>query len=401
MSNSNNQKTEEEFHDNSRRYKKIFDTIPKSLMVVEPFTGKIIETNLYHQKNFLDQDTQVQNKTIFNDPLIHALGIEEEIQKALSGDEIELKNISTSIPEKMLLPDDTLTDSSKLRLGELSKSSRIFNFSSKHIQSSDDKLFQIVLIITEITSEYLIEKYLMQNANLLSLGRLARSTAHQIINPLQGILFAADVLLVDTANETQKQLLTAIVKESHRIEKVIRDLQRFAKDEEQSKTETTIDEILDSVILLIEPVCMKNKISLSIEVMPYLPKIIVAVPQIQEGIFEILENSIHALRLKKIERKLSINVESGFEKLINSDKLEKVIKIVIWDNGIGIQPEHIEKVFDLFFTTNWDKNSVGKGLAIASKTIRDNNGEIKVVTEFGKYSQFTITFPINIENIDL
>ncbi len=261
-------------------------------------------------------------------------------------------------------------------------------------------------VMRELAKELELKtRELIQKEKLASLGLLAAAVAHEINNPLMGIINYAEIikenvkrLEVDT-NSKPFSFMDGIIKEAGRIAKITSDLMTYSNEETVKFTLGDVNEVIYPAITLLSPKLEENMIELSLNPPENLPKIPMIAQNLQQVMINIIQNSMDALN-----EKFGIHVQKKLKKISIKTSLENVsnknyVKITILDNGQGIKEENLVKVFDPFFTTRLHSNSPGKGLglAISYNIIKSHGGRIKIHSEWKKFTIIEILLPLNGE----
>ncbi|MCI0692852.1 PAS domain S-box protein [candidate division KSB1 bacterium] len=241
----------------------------------------------------------------------------------------------------------------------------------------------------------MLQQKVQQTAKLASLGELAAGVAHEINNPMTGIINYAKILY-DRApkNEEKQLLLQGIMRESDRVTKIVHNLLTFARQQPQERSWAGLADILDSSLHLIEHQLRKDGITLILEVSPDLPPLNCRSQQIQQVFINLLSNAHHALNEKypgPHENKL-LKIAAR-EQQRNGHQL---IHVEFYDAGIGMAPEILPKIFDPFFTTKRQAEGTGLGLSISYGIIKEHQGEIFVESELGDHTAFVIELPTEL-----
>ncbi len=234
---------------------------------------------------------------------------------------------------------------------------------------------------------------LIQSEKMGSLGVLASSVAHEINNPLQGILtyikLMQKILNKNGKDEKQKkkfeQYLTTMGNEIERLGDMVKNLLVFSKQSKLDIQKADINGVIRNSLVLLENKIRLQNIQVPLKLQENLPHIYCDVKQIQQTLIALIINALEAM---PGGGKISINT-------FTQKHGEVVIKIS--DTGEGISNENLKKIFDPFFTTKETAKSTGLGLFVAYGIIKDHKGNIKVESEKEKGTTFIITLP----NVDM
>jgi len=233
-----------------------------------------------------------------------------------------------------------------------------------------------------------LEAQLRQSQKLESIGTLAGGVAHEINNPLMGIISYAELIHDRIQDEKLQEFANGIIKEGNRVGKIVKNLLSFARQDKQSHSPASIEDILDSSLTLIGAILRKNQITIEKEIPDNLPKVKCRSQQIEQVILNLLTNARDALNERYDdyhEDKIIMISIRPFDKEGN-----KWIRTTIEDHGTGIPPEIIDRIFDPFFTTKSRAKGTGLGLSVSYGIIKDHNGELSVESEPGKYTRFHV-----------
>jgi PAS domain S-box-containing protein len=237
-------------------------------------------------------------------------------------------------------------------------------------------------ISRDITEDINIQKAMMQQEKLASIGRLSAGVAHEINNPLTTILTTAMLMQeeLDPADPNFQDLET-ITAETLRCRKIVASLLDFARQSKPTKKRNEINEIIkDSVILTQKQAAFKD-VALICDLAEDIPTVSLDKGQVQQSIINLILNAIEAT-----ESGESINIASRF--IPGKGMLEVIIR----DTGSGIDGADLPKIFDPFFTTK--EGGTGLGLAITHGIIEQHNGSIKVESRLKQGTTFRIHLPI-------
>jgi signal transduction histidine kinase len=232
------------------------------------------------------------------------------------------------------------------------------------------------------------EKQLRQELNhsrrLAAIGELAAGVAHEINNPLTGIIGFSESLLRKSTDEKTSRDLKNINSEARRMAKVVGNLLTFARQRELKRQHADINDILQSSLELRAYELKTSNIAVVTKLTPNLPKIIADFPQIQEVFLNIILNA-----------EQNMTEAHGAGKLeIKTQQIKDCIRVSFTDDGPGIPTEHLDKLFDPFFTTRWEKGGTGLGLSACHSIVTEHGGRIYARSQPGKGATLIVEFPL-------
>ncbi len=229
-----------------------------------------------------------------------------------------------------------------------------------------------------------MQSQLLRSAKLASMGELVAGVAHEINNPLTGILMFASLSSKNPDIPQQvKDNLDLIVSETGRCAKIVRGLLEFARESIPEKKPDSINRIIELTMTLVTQQAIFQDIGVNYRGGDNLPELEIDADQLQQVFFNIFINAGQAMPnggLLTITTKLA---ETG-----------AAVEITIEDTGAGISSENLDKIFDPFFSTKAQKG-FGLGLSVSYGIIRNHGGSVDVDSVEGEGTKFTITFPIN------
>ena len=252
----------------------------------------------------------------------------------------------------------------------------------------------------EITERKLVEAgskamqaQLLQSQKLESIGTLASGVAHEINNPLMGMINYAELINSRINDDTLKEFSASIIEEGDRVAKIVRNLLSFARQDKESHSPASIKDIIEASLSLIGAVLRKDQITLIYDIPKDLPMIKCRSQQIEQVIINLLTNTRDSLNERypyyDEDKIVKISV-----KPLEKDGVDW-IRTTIEDHGVGMQEDVIERIFDPFFTTKPGDIGTGLGLSVSYGLIKEHGGELSVESEPGKYSRFHIDLPVN------
>lgn len=268
------------------------------------------------------------------------------------------------------------------------------------INEINDMAYRIADRTEQLESEIIQRKNLqaesLRNARLASLGELAAGVAHEINNPINGVINYAQILIDQNQGRVQDiEIYEKIIKESDRIEKIVTNLLSFARRQKDGKRSVQIITILSNTMELMRSQLRSDNIKITINVPDDLPIIHANAQQIQQVFLNIISNSKDAMNEKYTRATKDKNLTIDCHPI--DIKGSPFVQISFIDSGSGIDPEIIDRIFDPFFSTKAPGIGTGLGLSISYGIIDDHKGRFHFESEPGTYTKAMIEFPVNQE----
>lgn len=258
---------------------------------------------------------------------------------------------------------------------------------------SQGKMTILEGILQDVTERKALQAESLRNARLLSLGELAAGVAHEINNPINGIINYAQILI----NRNKKQgkeieIPARIIKEGTRIERIVSSLLSFARERNEKKYRVQIIDIISEALDFMMSMLSKNGIHTRVETGDSLPEIKVNRGQILQVFINIISNARYALNKKypgtDINKILKITTE-----MCENNGIQ-VLRIYFHDTGIGINANKIDRIFDPFFSTKPPNEGTGLGMSISHGIIENHNGKLLVESEVDRYTTIIVELPL-------
>jgi two-component system NtrC family sensor kinase len=233
------------------------------------------------------------------------------------------------------------------------------------------------------------EDRLIQSEKQASIGRLAAGVAHEINNPLTGVLAYTHMLLrrKDLANDIRSDLET-IVESTERVRKIVKGLLDFSRQTKLDKEPTNINRLIRSVIEAMENQALVKGVKIAFNEGENLPMVTLDRNQIQSVVINLI---INALDATEPGDSITIYTATG---LSASNSGQRGVEITVADTGCGVPPENLDKLFDPFFSTKEVGQGTGLGLSVSYGIIQRHEGTIRVQSEVGKGTRFFVWLPI-------
>jgi len=233
---------------------------------------------------------------------------------------------------------------------------------------------------------------LLQSDRLASLGQLSASVAHEINNPVAGVLNLAMLMqriLKDDGVPQERvadfrKYLTQVVQETSRVGRIVSDLLSFSRRPSPHHAETDVNAVIRNTLSLASHKLKLTGIEARLELFEPLPHVLCDRSQVQQVVLNLVLNGAEAMHGKAGGE---IFIQSG----VNGGE---TVWFRVTDHGEGIPPEILPRIFDPFFTTKAEGKGVGLGLAVTYGIIQAHGGEIDVSSQTGQGTSFTVSLPL-------
>jgi two-component system NtrC family sensor kinase len=226
------------------------------------------------------------------------------------------------------------------------------------------------------------QEQLLQSEKLAAMGRLTSQIAHELNNPLYGIMNTLELLKTEVSPQSKRRkILEMALSETERLTGLLRKMLSFSKPDEEEKQPVDVNTIIDEILLLVKKQLQENSVKASIFYSPDLAEVFASKNQLRQVFLNMISNARDAM-------------PEGGTLGVKTMQNEDTITIEISDTGVGIREENIHKIFDSFFTTKESVKGVGLGLSVCYGFIKEHGGDIKVSSRKGEGTTFTITLPV-------
>lgn len=238
------------------------------------------------------------------------------------------------------------------------------------------------------SEKLVLEEHLRQTQKLESIGTLASGVAHEINNPLTGIINYADLIEHRIQDEELKEFAHGIMEEGDRIAKIVRSLLSFARQDNEAHSPADILEIIDASLTLVGSLLRKDQITVDLDIPEDLPQVRCRSQQIQQVIVNLLTNAHDALNEKFPEYDEDKIIR------ISAHPMERDgvswVRTTVEDHGSGVSEDVMQSIFDPFFTTKPREKGTGLGLSVSFGIIREHRGELTAESILGEYTRFHV-----------
>lgn len=226
-----------------------------------------------------------------------------------------------------------------------------------------------------------IQKQLMHSEKLAAMGRLTSQIAHELNNPLYGIMNTLELLKTEIdKNNKRRKILEMSISETQRLSDLLRKMLSFSKPDQEDRRPLNINDVLEEILLLHEKQLTENSIRIQSSLSQKLAPVYASKSQLRQVFINMIANAMDAMA-------------GGGNLQITTAANTNNIQVIFADSGTGIRSDHLDKIFDAFFTTKDSVKGVGLGLSVCYGVINEHNGNISVQSRIGKGTVFTITLP--------
>jgi len=226
-----------------------------------------------------------------------------------------------------------------------------------------------------------IQEQLLNSEKLAAMGRLTSQVAHELNNPLYGIMNTLELLKTEISPQSKRRkILEMALSETVRLSDLLKKMLSFSKPDQEERQLVDINTILDEILLLHQKQLQENDVKIAYSLAEDLATVHASINQLRQVFLNMISNARDAMPDGG-----TLTVKTGVE--------NGMIRIDITDTGVGINPENLSKIFDAFFTTKDSVKGVGLGLSVCYGFIKDHGGDITVKSKLNVGTTFTITLP--------
>jgi len=329
---------------------------------------------------------------IFNKGAEKLLGYKtEEVVGKMSIRNIYPPGVAKEVMEKMRSPDyggvgrlESLPMVHKNRQGEAIDGS----LSASIIYDNKGNEIATVGIFTDLRPRLKMEErlreaqqQLLQSEKLAAMGRLTSQVAHELNNPIYGIMNTLELLKTEIPSDSKRRrILDLSLSETQRLSEMLHSMLSFSKPQEEVRRKIDINRLTEDILLFLEKQLRESNIKIKTKLKQKISHIIASPNQIRQVILNIATNAKEAM-------------PKGGTLTVETLSKDNQIVIKIRDTGVGIPGEIRDKIFDAFFTTKQKIKGVGLGLSVCYGIIKDHGGDIRVKSKTGEGTTFSIILP--------
>lgn len=270
---------------------------------------------------------------------------------------------------------------------------RFFEVQTLPLLDAEGAVEQVLEFAHDVTEQVALHEEAIRTNHVSSLDALSAGIAHEINNPINGIINYAQMLANRHSQTSDAGALAGrIIVEGERIAGIVQSLLTFSGQDSPERKKISLHDLLADCLALIQTQLKDDGIHLRLDIKPDLPEILVHGKQMRQVFLNLISNARHALNTRFPEAHShkvltisgrAIHLESG-----------TLLQVEFHDQGTGIAPETMGNIFIPFFTTKAGRNGVGLGLSTSRNILTQHNGTIRVDSNFGKYTKVTIEIPV-------
>jgi two-component system NtrC family sensor kinase len=260
-----------------------------------------------------------------------------------------------------------------------------FNFSPLWDAKGENE--GVVLSGRDVTDLKRLEEQLIQAEKLAAMGQMLAGVAHELNNPLTAILGVTELLRErEGTDDPTKRQLELTHRQARRAARIVQNLLEFSRPASPHKKSLDVNSLVERTLQLHEHSLRRNNIAVEFRPEPGLPGVIGDANQLIQVFLNLVTNAEQAIREVRDSGRIQVCLANIFNR----------VAITVQDDGVGIRPEALPRIFDPFYTTKRPGGGTGLGLSICMSIIREHGGNIEAETLPAGGTAFTVTLPIAV-----
>jgi two-component system NtrC family sensor kinase len=256
----------------------------------------------------------------------------------------------------------------------------VFDYHAYPLRDDRGRVYAALAYARDVTREEELRKGLRQSEKLMTVGQIAAGIAHEINNPLTAVSSYAQLLSLRLTDPKTIESARRIEEGIGRIHRLVKNLTSFVRPSEETFYPLDLNEIVADTLSFSRYDLTRGDTRLEQELVAPLPKVLGAKDQLEHLLVNFLTNARDALGGRG-----TISVRTQLR--------DGSVILEVSDDGVGLQPDEIEKIFEPFYTTKPTGKGTGLGLFIAAGIAKKHRGEIAVESQPGRGSRFTLALP--------
>jgi C4-dicarboxylate-specific signal transduction histidine kinase len=259
------------------------------------------------------------------------------------------------------------------------------------VRKNKEILFTVVM--RDITERRLIEQEAMRSAQLASLGELAAGVAHEINNPIMGVINYAQIILNRSgAAGGGSELPQRIISEAERVAKIVNNLLGFAREATETAAPAQLRPVVEAAVALMRKTVLQSGATVTVAIGAGLPRAVMQPQKIQQVFINLLSNALYALNQKYPEPHAEKIVTITGEEIHEAAGF--FIRTTVQDTGSGIPQAIMHKICNPFFTTKPVGMGTGLGLSISHNIIKEHGGRLLFESRQGQCTKVMVDLPM-------
>jgi len=257
------------------------------------------------------------------------------------------------------------------------------------VVDEDGNRIALLFLLEDITEKKKLRQSLIQSKKMADLGEMIGGLAHQLNNPLVGVVNMADILTKRIGSDDPNfELIETVGEAAQECSKITKSLLKFSRKSKSVLSALDLVQALENSLLLVKRQSLLNGINIIKDYDNDIPRILGDETQLQQAFLNIIINAGQAM---PNGGDLRVEVRNNNGRILGLGNGFVDVRFI--DTGVGIPRESLDKIFDPFFTTKDSDNGTGLGLSIAYTIVKEHNGKIDVDSVEGKGTTFTIRLP--------
>jgi two-component system NtrC family sensor kinase len=251
--------------------------------------------------------------------------------------------------------------------------------------SETGKIDGVIISGRDVTDLKRLEEQLIQAEKLAAMGQMLAGVAHELNNPLTAILGVTELLRERQGfDESTKRQLDLTHRQARRAARIVQNLLEFSRPASPQKTPLDVSSLIERTLQLHEHSLRRNNVQVEFHPQPGLQAVVGDSNQLMQVFLNLISNAEHAIREVRESGRIQIRI----------GRIGAYIAVTVQDDGVGILPEALPKLFDPFYTTKRPGGGTGLGLSICTAIVREHGGSIDVETLPVGGSAFTVFLPV-------
>ncbi len=270
---------------------------------------------------------------------------------------------------------------------------RFFELQALPLLNEDGTVEQVLEFALDVTDKVHFHSEALRTEHFSSLGELSAGIAHEINNPINGIINYAQMLANRYSHSSNEyDIADRIIVEGERIAGIVHSLLTFAGQGSTERKGISLLDLLTDCLSLTQAQIKEDGIHLKLNIELDLPEMLANNPQMRQVFLNLISNARHALNDRFPEAHADKVLKISGDKIHN--EFGSFLHVEFYDQGTGVPPEAVKSIFIPFFTTKSGKNGVGLGLSTSRNIIIQHNGTIRVESRYGEYTKVMVEIPV-------